>query len=55
MRFVPMKDAEQQSILMPSRARRLLVRQRTLLVSALRALIAEFGIIAPKVFTMFRI
>jgi transposase len=31
----------------PHRARGLLVRQRTMLVNALRAHMAEFGIIAP--------
>ena len=36
MRFVPVKDAEQQSVLMLHRARSLLVRQRTMLVNALR-------------------
>ena len=35
MRFVPVKDAEQQAALMMHRARNLLVRQRTMLVNAL--------------------
>lgn len=48
MRFVPVKDVDQQSILMLHRARNLLVRQRTMLVNALRAHMAEFGIIAPQ-------
>src|SRR5438046_7945903 len=48
MRFVPVKDAEQQSVLMLHRARSLLVRQRTMLVNALRAHMAEFGIVAPR-------
>jgi transposase len=48
MRFVPVKDAEQQSVLMLHRARSLLVRQRTMLVNALRAHMAEFGIVAPQ-------
>jgi len=48
MRFVPMKDADQQSVLMLHRARNLLVRQRTMLVNALRAHLAEFGVIAPQ-------
>ena len=48
MRFVPVKDAEQQSVLMLHPARGLLVRQRTMLVNALRAHMAEFGIIAPQ-------
>ena len=37
MRFVPVKDADQQSVLMLHRARKLLVRQRTMLVNALCA------------------
>jgi len=48
MRFVPVKTAEQQAVLMLHRARALLVRQRTMLVNALRAHMAEFGIIAPQ-------
>ena len=48
MRFVPAKDAEQQSVLMLHRARSLLVRQRTMLVNPLRAHLAEFGIVAPQ-------
>src|SRR6516225_3152529 len=48
IRFVPIKDAEQQSVLMLHRARSLLVRQRTMLVNALRAHMAEFGIVAPQ-------
>jgi len=48
MRFVPVTDAEQQAVLMLHRARNLLVRQRTMLVNALRAHMAEFGIIAPQ-------
>ena len=48
MRFVPIKDANQQSVLMLHRARQLLVRQRTMLVNALRAHLAEFGIVAPQ-------
>jgi transposase len=48
MRFVPVKDAAQQSVLMLHRARGLLVRQRTMLVNALRGRMAEFGIIAPQ-------
>ena len=48
MRFVPVKDVDQQSVLMLHRARNLLVRQRTMLVNALRAHMAEFGIIAPQ-------
>ena len=48
MRFVPVKDADQQSVLMLHRARNLLVRQRTMLVNALRAHMAGFGMVAPQ-------
>ena len=48
MRFVPVKDVQQQSLLMLHRARSLLVRQRTMLANSLRAHMAEFGIIAPQ-------
>ena len=48
MLFVPVKDADQQSVLMMHRARNLLVRQRTMLVNALRAHLAEFGVIAAQ-------
>src|SRR5215470_6085917 len=48
MRFVPVKDTEQQSVLLLHRTRNLLVRQRTMLVNALRAHMAEFGIVAPQ-------
>ena len=46
MRFVPIKTPDQQSILMLHRTRELFVRQRTMLVNALRAQLAEFGIVA---------
>jgi transposase len=48
MRFVPLKTAEQQSALMMHRARDLLVRQRTMLVNALRGHLAEFGLIEAQ-------
>jgi transposase len=47
MRFVPVKSAEQQSVLMLHRTRELLVRQRTMLVNSLRGQLAESGIVAP--------
>ena len=46
MRFVAAKSAEQQSVLMLHRTRELLVRQRTMLVNAIRAHMAEFGVVA---------
>jgi transposase len=48
MRFVPVKTADQQASLLLHRGRERLVRQRTGLVNALRAHLAEFGIIAPQ-------
>ncbi len=48
MRFVPIKTAEQQAVLMLHRTRDLLVRQRTMLVNALRGHMAELGVIAPQ-------
>ncbi len=47
MRFVTVKTAEQQSLMMLHRTRALLIRQRTMLVNAIRAHLAEFGIVAP--------
>src|SRR5919201_3994995 len=46
MRFVGVKSAEQQSRLMQHRARDLLMRQRTQAINALRAHMAELGIVA---------
>src|SRR5512133_2082846 len=46
MRFVPIKSAEQQAASMVLKTRALLVRQRTQSVNALRAHLAELGIIA---------
>ena len=48
MRFVPIKTADQQAALVLHRTRDLLVRQRTVLIDALRGHMAEFGIIAPQ-------
>lgn len=48
MRFVPVKSEEQQSVLMLYRVRELLVRQRTMLVNALRGHLAEFGIVTRQ-------
>jgi len=45
MRFVAVKSAEQQGVLMQHRTRELLVRQRTMLVNTIRAHMAEFGVV----------
>ena len=47
MRFVAVKTVDQQAVLMLHRTRALLVSQRTALICALRAHMAEFGIVAP--------
>lgn len=46
MRFVETKTCEQQSILMRHRVRLMQVRQRTMLTNAIRAHLAEFGLVA---------
>jgi transposase len=48
MRFVPIKSIERQGVLVLHRTRELLVRQRTMLINAIRGHCAEFGIIAPQ-------
>jgi transposase len=47
MRFVPTKTPEQQSCLSLHRTRHLFVRQQTAIINAIRAHLAEFGIVAP--------
>jgi transposase len=47
MRFVETKTPEQQSCLMLHRTRHLFVRQQTAVINAIRAHLAEFGIVAP--------
>lgn len=48
MRFVGVKTVEQQGVLMLHRARDLLVRQRTMLINALRGHLAEIGLVASQ-------
>jgi transposase len=47
MRFVETKTPEQQSCLMLHRTRHLFIRQQTSVINAIRAHLAEFGILAP--------
>ena len=47
MRFVPTKTSDQQSCLMLHRTRHLFIRQQTAIINAIRAHLAEFGIVAP--------
>jgi len=48
MRFVPVKTAEQQAALTMLGVRDLLVKQRTMLINAVRGHAAEFGVTAVK-------
>lgn len=48
MRFVAVKSADQQSVVMLHRTRDLLVRQRTQLVNMMRGQLAELGIVLAK-------
>ena len=47
MRFVATKTPEQQSCLTLHRTRHLFIRQQTSVINAIRAHLAEFGIVAP--------
>src|SRR6201985_2286663 len=47
MRFVPTKTPEQQSGLVLHRTRRMFIRQQTSVINAIRAHLAECGIVAP--------
>jgi transposase len=47
MRFVPIKSADSQGVLVLHRTRELLVRQRTMVINAIRGHCAEFGVVAP--------
>ena len=47
MRFVATKTPGQQSCLMLHRTRHLFVRQQTAVINAIRAHLAEFGVVAP--------
>lgn len=48
MRFVPIKDAEQQAVLSLHRARQGFVKARTALANQIRGLLAEYGITLPQ-------
>ena len=48
MRFVPIKSPDQQAVLMLHRSRELLVKQRTMLINALRGHCSEFGLTASR-------
>jgi transposase len=48
MRFVAIKTIDQQAALMLHKTRDLLVRQRTMLINALRGHLAEYGLVTSK-------
>ena len=48
MRSVPTKTVEQQSILMLHKVRDLLIKQRTMLINALRSHLSEFGVVSAQ-------
>lgn len=48
MRFVAPKSSQRQAVLVLHRSRELLVRQRTMLVNAIRGHCAEFGLVAAQ-------
>jgi transposase len=48
MRFVPMKNIEQQAILSVHRARQGFVKARTAQANQMRGLLSEFGIVIPQ-------
>lgn len=48
MKFVPIKNIEQQDILLLHRARELLVKQKIAQSNQIRGLLAEYGIVIPQ-------
>ena len=48
MRFVAVKSVEQQAMMLNHRGRELLVKQRTMLANAIRAHLAEFGVVTAQ-------
>ena len=48
MRFVPIKDVEQQSVITLHRVRQGFVKDRTACANRIRGLMAEFGLIVPQ-------
>lgn len=48
VRFVPTKTVEQQPVIMLHKVRDLLIKQRTMLINALRSHLARFGIVSAQ-------
>ena len=47
-RFVPLREEGDQAVMALHRLRAMLVKQRTMLINALRGHLAEFGVVAPR-------
>ena len=54
MRFVPIKERDQQDLQALHRARERVVKARTALVNEMRGLLAEYGLVLPQSVTKFR-
>src|SRR5438552_2790484 len=54
MRFVPLKDVDQQDIQALHRVRERLIGERTALVNAVHGLLHEYGMVMPKGVAKFR-
>jgi transposase len=54
MRFVPIKEVEQQDLQALHRVRERLIKARTALVNEIRGLLSEYGIVLPQSMTKFR-
>src|SRR5262249_56611382 len=54
MRFVPIKDVDQQDIQALHRVRERLIGERTALVNEVHGLMQEYGIVMPKGVSKFR-
>jgi transposase len=54
MRFVPIKELEQQDLQALHRVRERLVKARTALVNEIRGLLSEYGIVLPQSISKFR-
>jgi transposase len=54
MRFVPIKQVEQQDLQALHRIRERIIKARTALVNEIRGLLSEYGIVLPQSLTKFR-
>lgn len=54
MRFIPVKNPEQQAILLVHRLRKACVAEHTRTINRLRGFLAEFGIVVPKGVSSFK-